>query len=659
VSFIIPTRAARGLVRTCIESIRDLTTYPNYELVIIDNIPDSLPAERDWVRDNCDRIVRMEEAFNWSRWNNIGAGMAEGEFLLFLNDDIQVLDGKWLETMLEEAERPEIGVVGPQLLYPDGKVQHAGMFLSGARGRHVFRFSQGDDPGYFGLALTERNVIAVTGACMLSRRAAYDAVGGFDEAHSVVNNDVDYCLRMWRAGRRVVYTPFASLIHHELATRAAMTDVYNAAEFARQWSGVVLKGDLFFNPNLSTDAEKYAVETEPAEIVHAAHPLIRAAGVRNILALKLDHIGDFITAMPAFRRLKQRFPEARLSVLASKASRALAAMEPAIDEVIEFDFFHVRSGLGQRDIAQDEMEELRARLEARHFDLALDLRMHPDTRHVLQYSGARLLAGFDQAGRFPWLDVFLEWEGDISHAAKRTHVVDRLCQLVEAASIACDTDRSGVAFMSRNEAWTVLRALPAIARLPEGFLDKPLICVHPAVGNDTRQWPEEHFASLIDLLVGEHDMHVALIGAKEEIAVADKVLAHVRRTSAVVSLLGALSLRELPMLLRVAALYVGNNSGPKHLAAALGTPTVGVHSGVVDATEWGPFGPRALAIRRKTVCSPCYIAQASQCHRGLACLGGLRPGDVYQACRGMLTLGQPPATTARAVQPPVDRVDAT
>jgi hypothetical protein len=96
--------------------------------------------------------------------------------------------------MLALAEQPDIGVVGAQLLYPDGKVQHAGMFLAGRHGMHAFRFAQGDDPGYFGLALTERNVIAVTGACMLSRREAYDQVGGFNEAHSVVNNDLDYCL---------------------------------------------------------------------------------------------------------------------------------------------------------------------------------------------------------------------------------------------------------------------------------------------------------------------------------------------------------------------------------------------------------------------------------------------------------------------------------
>jgi ADP-heptose:LPS heptosyltransferase len=314
----------------------------------------------------------------------------------------------------------------------------------------------------------------------------------------------------------------------------------------------------------------------------------------------------------------------------------LAALEPAIDEFIELDYFHAKSVLGRRDIGPEESDSLRSRLQAQHFDVAIDLRMHPDTRQILQYSGAELLAGFDHAGRFPWLDVALEWEGDQSLTPKRGNIVDRLGQLVEAVAIACDPDRSGVRSVDHIHARSALSALPSIAALPPGFLFEPLVCVHPAVGNAVRQWPAEHFGALIDLLIEEHGVHVVLIGGQDELPVADAVLRTVKHRSAVVSLLGSLQLAELPLLLQVAKLFVGNNSGPQHLAAALGTPTVGIHSGVVDATEWGPFGPRAVAVRRKTVCSPCYVATVAQCHRQMACLRKLRPADVYAVCRGML-----------------------
>ena len=166
----------------------------------------------------------IPEAFNWSHFNNRAAEATDGEYLLFLNDDIEITQPDWLDALLEHAQRPEVGIVGPQLLYPGGKVQHAGMFLGAGIGRHAFRFVPGDEPGYFGLALTQRNVIAVTGACMLMRRSFFEAMGGFEEAHSVINNDLDFCLRAHQAGKLTVFTPHASLIHHELASRERMGD---------------------------------------------------------------------------------------------------------------------------------------------------------------------------------------------------------------------------------------------------------------------------------------------------------------------------------------------------------------------------------------------------------------------------------------------------
>jgi ADP-heptose:LPS heptosyltransferase len=132
-----------------------------------------------------------------------------------------------------------------------------------------------------------------------------------------------------------------------------------------------------------------------------------------------------------------------------------------------------------------------------------------------------------------------------------------------------------------------------------------------------------------------------IIGGPEEAAFARDVIRRVRRRAAVVNLVGRTALRELPMVLRAADLYVGNDSGPKHIAAALGVPTIGIHSGSVDAGEWGAAGPHALTIRRDVTCSPCYLARAEDCHRGLACLDGIRVGDVFRACVRMLALSAP------------------
>jgi ADP-heptose:LPS heptosyltransferase len=151
-----------------------------------------------------------------------------------------------------------------------------------------------------------------------------------------------------------------------------------------------------------------------------------------------------------------------------------------------------------------------------------------------------------------------------------------------------------------------------------------------------RQWPPEQFAELINLLLERQHLNVALIGGVDEKALADHVLNHVENSSLVINLVGRLPLAELATLLASAALFIGNNSGPQHIAASLGVPTVGIHSGVVDAREWGPMGPNAVAVRRQMSCSPCYIEQPTDCPRQLACLRDLSVAHVLNACDRVL-----------------------
>ena len=638
VSIIMPTIAARGLVETSIASIRNLSHYRNFEIVCIDNISDESSAWKPWLRTHADTVVEVLEPFNWSRFNNLGAAAARGEFLLFLNDDIEVLDPDWLEAMLEHAQQDDVGVVGPQLLYPDRRVQHAGLFLIDSGSRHAFRFAAEDEPGPFGLALSQRNVIAVTGACMMMRRSAFDAVGGFNEAHSIVNNDLDYCLRAWRAGKRVVFTPHTKLIHHELASRAKMQDVFDTSGFDADWRLRFLLGDPFYNPALSADGDNYSVETEPTSLVAAGHPILGRDQIKRILVQKLDHIGDFITALPAIRRLKVRFPQAEIHVLVPKASLSLTHLEPAIANAIEFNFFHAVSGLGHQEVTEEELVELRARLAPYAFDLAIDLRRHGETRHLLKCSGARMLAGFDHGGEHDWLDVTEEWEGDAPLVPKRAHVADELLGLIEAVSIACESDRTViVGTATRKAAFDAMTTSITMAGITRGLFDRRYVCIHPAAGNSARQWPTSHFAGLIDLLIEYCNVNVALLGAEAEQEVAEEVFEQIARKDRVWSLVGKTGMRDVPTVIGASCLFVGNNSGPHHIAAALGVPTVGVHSSVVDAVEWGPLGPNSVAIRRQMSCGPCYLPSAADCHRRLACLRGLRPVEVFRQCRQFLS----------------------
>jgi ADP-heptose:LPS heptosyltransferase/GT2 family glycosyltransferase len=651
VSIIMPTIASRGLVEITIESIRAKTAWLSYEIIVLDNIVAGGDPEKlywkNWLRDNADTVIDIDEAFNWSRFNNRGAERARGEFLLFLNDDIEILDENWLHALVEHAQRPEVGVVGPQLLYPDGSVQHAGIFLSRSVGRHAFRFYPRDEPGPFGLALTQRNVIGVTGACMLMRRSVFDELGGFDEDFSVINNDLDFSLRLQRSGRLVVYTPHATMIHHEMVSRSKLKDVFNSEKFDALWKDRFLQGDPYFHPMLTSDYDDYLSEPEPLRQFQVGHPLVAREDVRRILAVKVDHIGDFVAAFPAFRRIKQHFPNAELCVLAARASLSLAAMEPAIDRVEEFNFFHARSELGRLASAEQELLDLQARLAPFRFDLALDLRRQGDTRKILQHSGARWLAGFDQDYANPWLDMAVEFEGDVARNFKRLHVSDSLVQFVDTVARACEADRRGLHNPpSADAARAEFFATQGTQEIAPALFARPVVCVHTGAGAVNKQWPAKSFAGLIDLLVGTLAVNVMIIGGPDEAPFAAEVMADVRRPGQVFSLVGKTSLKTLPKALLACDLYVGNDSGPKHMAAALGVPTIGIHSGSVDAGEWGPMGEQTLTIRRDMTCGPCYIAYAEDCPRSMACLHGIAVGDVFRACQRMLALRRPAGLAA-------------
>ncbi|MGO9990993.1 MAG: glycosyltransferase family 9 protein [Steroidobacteraceae bacterium] len=633
VSIIIPTCAAGGLIKDCLETLRAGTAYQDYEIICIENIDVNEHSWKHWLKTHADIVLETQEPFNWSRYNNLAAARASGNYLLFLNDDIEIIDPEWLDALLEQAQRPEVGIVGALLLYPDRSVQQAGVVLDGAgRGRHAFRHQSDSDPGYFGLALTQRNVISVTGACLMTRRETFETLGRFDESHAVINNDLDYCLRAWTSGLLNVYTPHARLIHHELGSRAHVQEHYDAVRFCERWRSVIALGDPYFNPNLARDQEQFSVELEPVETIYAGHPLFSRASVHRILVVKLDHIGDCITALPALRRLKHHFPDAQISVLTGRASASIWKAETIIDEIIEFNFFHARSALGKIAVSPQDKKTVEDALRSRRFDLAIDLRKQPDTREVLQLSGARILVGFDHQGRFPWLDVALEWDEDVPLRSKHGHVSDDLIALTDAVRAHCEADRS--ALMERPKG---MLTLPKSEQ--RRLFSKPLICIHPTSGSPMRQWPPEKFTALIQLLLDLQQFNIAVIGGPDETEYVEQLLESLPRNMQLFNLVGRFGLEELPTLLARSVLFIGNNSGPQHLAAALGIPTIGIHSGVVDATEWGPIGPRAMALRRAMSCSPCFIEYPKDCHRGLACLIQFPVRDVFHACLRALPRG--------------------
>jgi ADP-heptose:LPS heptosyltransferase/GT2 family glycosyltransferase len=630
ISIIIPTAGIGNLFKKLITSIRKYSSR-NFEIICIDDIRD--PAAKEWLHDNADVIVKSPRRFNWSRGNNWAAAIARGEYFVFLNDDMEVTDPHWLDALLEQAQRPEVGVVGPLLVYPDGSVQHAGLVLYRGSGIHAFRGMNLADPDANPLITAQREVTAVTGACMMVSRETFTRLGGFDESHAIVNNDLDFCLRCRQAGLLVIYTPHTRLTHYEEVSRGTLPDTYNASRFKEMWWEQIALGDPYSHPHLVHDNGAWRPTMEPVEALHVGHPLI--GELKRILIVKLDHIGDFVTAMPSIDRLKKLFPAAELTVLVSTVCASLARSMASVDRVLEFNFFHARSGNGPLRPGKRIFADLKDRLAPYNFDIAIDLRQQFETREVLQCTGATWLAGYDIQNRFPWLDVFVETTLNHRTVPKRVHAADSLLHLVDAVALASEGNRAAIPAITQDQARKALTGHPAMKDL---LFRVPLIAMQPGGGAEIKLWPAEHFAALADLLIERDGASIMLIGSEDEGRVAEKVLSKARHTRGLFSLVGKITMRELPNVLLSSDLMIGNNSGPHHLAAGLSVPTVGIHAGIIDAHEWGPLGPMAVTVGRSMHCSPCYLEKISDCHRNHACMRDVPPRDVYRVCQQMLVI---------------------
>jgi GT2 family glycosyltransferase len=276
VSIIIPTRDLSEYLETCLNSLFEKTAYDHFEVIVVDNgsrEPKTLDLFRRWKEKEPSRfrVAPLPIPFNFPALINEGVRNAHGELVLLLNNDIEVVSGEWLSEMASQALRPRIGAVGLKLLYPDDTVQHAGVVLGiGGIAGHSHKYCAGDRPGYFDRLRITANCAAVTGACLMVKKSLFHEVGGFDEALSVAFNDVDFCIRILKAGFYNLCLSHLTLYHHESRTRGPEDTVEKQIRFKREidlmkerW-GSLLKNDPFYSPHLTRIVEDFSINVEPS-----------------------------------------------------------------------------------------------------------------------------------------------------------------------------------------------------------------------------------------------------------------------------------------------------------------------------------------------------------------------------------------------------------
>ena len=278
VSILIPSCDHSGDLRTCVESIFRKTTYADYEIIVVENNSKEPATFRCYERlqkehKNLKVVTWKGTGFNYSALNNFGAKYAEGEYLLLLNNDTEVISPRWLEEMVMYAQQKRVGCVGVKLIYPDNTIQHAGIgfgFLTLAAHMHK-NFPVGH-PGYMGRLVYAQDVYAVTAACLMVRKEVYDEVKGLDESFAVAFNDVDFCVRVREAGYTNVFTPFAQLYHYESKSRGLDENpvkrkrfISEVDRFQKRWAKQLAAGDPCMNPNFDLMKEDFSFDIKPLE----------------------------------------------------------------------------------------------------------------------------------------------------------------------------------------------------------------------------------------------------------------------------------------------------------------------------------------------------------------------------------------------------------
>lgn len=625
VSIIIPTCGAGRRVIKCLRDIREKSSYRAVEVIVLDDTPsrEENAALRKEIRELADIVIPVGGPFNWSRFNNMGAALSSGDVLLFLNDDVEVVTQDWLEQLVCYLNFEQIGAIGPRLLFPVGDcVQSAGVSLLTSAGwaRNDFAFGEKNRSFAGGVNLVPRNCSSLLGAAIAVRRELFMRAGGFEERLALTFNDLDFCLRLRKLGYQVVCTPFAELIHHEKNSRAELVESEMEETYWARWADAHATGDPYWHPAVEHETGLYKLDPEPVEPVWRGSSAGTRGQIRRVLVLRLDHLGDFVQTMPAFHQLRRAFPDAVIEIVVGKWNADLAKRSGLFHVVHELDFYKQRSGDGRAASIADAVSALAEIGSGAPFDLAIDMRADGDTRALLQNLNARYKAGFSHGARYAWLDISIEWEGNLPQWRKNANgsvLLSRLIAAIEDAFPQSDIDTPVWQNLSQSHGEDSDKS-----RL------RPVVAMHPFAGNEIKMWPAKYWVALTRIIVRSGG-RPALIGTTAD-RTSYEDLVNAMKSAGAEDLTGRFGIPDLLNYLAGVQCFVGCDSGPKHLAASVRVPTIGIQSGFVDPIVWAPACNQGVSVVKRVACAPCYLDEIEKCTRGHKCMRDISPAAVFR-----------------------------
>ena len=610
VSIIIPTIAKNNKVFDCLLSIREVTLYKNYELLILDHLKDTKENNHTKcrIREFSDIHINVEGDFNWSKFNNIGAAKSNGEILLFLNDDVVITDPSWLCKLVPYCMLENVGSVGPQLLTPDGLVQSSGVSIFNGRGlaRSDYEFCVPDGSINNGLNRMTRNVSSLLGAAIMTRRELFINSTGFNEKLPLTFNDLDYNMRLNKMGYNVLVNPNVSLIHYEKNSRIDIEEKEVEEEYFKDYEIDHILEDRFIHPRLDNNTGLFRKKDETSKILWNTNQLDEAENIKKILILRLDHIGDFALSLSAFKKLRDHFRLSEFTIVCGQWNYELAKESNIFDKVLIYNYYQEISGEGIEEMKNQRLSFSNL-LQNEKYDLAVDFRNDLDTRKFLEFTLSRFKAAFGHNNSYNYLDISSEYLENIKNFSRKTNISKSLELLSES-------------IINRFPLFVKSLAEPSLANK---------IIIHPFSGNPIKDWPIDNWCQLIKLLKNDKRI-VYILGSKADLLLKKEDLKKLVAAGAI-CICGKYSLVELLDFIKDSLCFIGVDSGPKHLASQTGISGICLQSGFVDPHMWSAASDKFISIIHETRCHICYIDNKNDCVRNVECMSKISPATVFKS----------------------------